>query len=109
MMRRILVVAVAVLFVAGMAVAADTKEASGTVKSVAVDSVTVTDSAAKDWTFTVDKETIVYVSGGSHKMDKIKADGKMATINEFVEVKKPVLVKFVEKDGKMIAREVRVK
>ena len=47
------------LFVAGLAAAGDTKEATGTVKSVAADSITVTDSAAKDWTFAVDKETTV--------------------------------------------------
>jgi hypothetical protein len=109
MMRRVFVAALAVLFAAGLAVAADMKEASGTVKAVTVDSVTVTDAAAKDWTFVVDKETSVEVSGGSHKMDRMKADGKPTTITEFVAVKKPVSVKYVEKDGKMYAKEVRVK
>ena len=59
MVRRIAGAALAVLFVAGLAAAGDTKEAMGTVKSVAADSITVTDSAAKDWTFVVDKETTV--------------------------------------------------
>jgi hypothetical protein len=109
MMRRIFVAAVAVLFVAGLAVAADMKEASGTVKAVTAESVTVTDAAAKDWTFVVDKETMVDVAGGSHKMDKMKADGKPTLITEFVAVKKAVSVKYAEKDGKMYAKEVRVK
>jgi len=107
--RRIAGVALALLFVAGIAAAGDTKEATGTVKSVAADSITVTDSAAKDWTFAVDKDTTVSARGASHKMDKLKADGKPTTIAEFVAVKKEVTVKYVEKDGKAVAKEVRVK
>jgi hypothetical protein len=109
MMRRIAGVALAVLFVAGLAAAGDTKEATGTVKSVAADSITVTDSAAKDWTFGVDKDTSVHVKGGSHKMSQLKADGKPTTITEFVAVKANVIVKYVEKDGKAVAKEVSVK
>jgi hypothetical protein len=108
MMRRIAVAALAVLFVAGLAVAADMK-ATGAVKAAATDSLTITDSAAKDWTFVVDKETTVIASGASHKMDKLKADGKPTTITEFVAVKKNVVVTYVEKDGKQVAKEVHVK
>ena len=109
MVRRIAGVVLAVLFAAGLAAAGDTKDASGTVKSVAADSITITDSAAKDWTFAVDKETTVLASGASHKMDKLKGDGKPTTIAEFVAAKKEVTVQYVEKDGKAIAREIRVK
>ena len=109
MVRRITSVALAVLFVAAFAAAGDTKEAAGTVKSVAVDSITVTDSAAKDWTFAVDKDTSVRAKGATHKMDKLKVDGKPTTITEFVSVKKNVVVTYIEKDGKAIAKEVRVR
>ena len=73
------------------------------------DSITVTDNAAKDWTFAVDKDTAVFARGGSHKMDQLTADGKPTVITEFVAVKKNVVVKYVEKDGKAIAKEVHVK
>jgi hypothetical protein len=109
MVRRIAGAALAVLFVAGLAAAGDTKEAKGTVKAVAMNSITITDSAAKDWTFAVDKETMVVASGASHKMDRLKADGKPVTIEEFVAVKKNVIVSYVEKDGKATAKEVHVK
>ncbi len=109
MVRRIAGVALAVLFVAGLAGAGDTKDASGTVKAVAADSITVTDGAAKDWTFAVDKETTVRAKGASHKMDQLKADGKPTVITEFVSAKQQVVVSYVEKDGKAIAKEVRVK
>ena len=108
MMRKIAVAALAVLVVAGFAVAADMK-AAGTVKAVAADSLTITDSAAKDWTFVVDKETTVVAKGASHKMDKLKADGKPSTIGAFVMAKQHVAVTYVEKDGKQVAKEVHVK
>lgn len=109
MLRRIAGATLAVLFIAAFAVAGETKEATGTVKSVTTTAVTVTDSAAKDWTFAVDKETTVVEKGGSHKMDKLKADGKPTTITEFVAEKQKVIVKYAEKDGKMFAKEIRVK
>ena len=49
------------------------------------------------------------VKGGSHKMDAVKADGKPAVISEFLAAKQDVRVEYVVKDGKMMAKEVRVK
>ena len=69
----------------------------------------VTDSAGKDLSFDVDKNTLVLVKGGSHKMDAIKADGKPAQLSEFLAAKNEVQVQYAEKDGKMLAKEVRVK
>jgi hypothetical protein len=97
----------AFVFVAQLAVAGDSKD--GTVKSVAGSSFVVTDSAGKDWGFDVDKNTKVLVKGGTHKMDAVKADGKPAQLSEFVAAKNEVHVEYLEKDGKMVAKEVRVK
>jgi Domain of unknown function (DUF5666) len=108
MVRRMLL-CLAFVFVAQLAVAGDTKEASGTVKSVAGSTFVVTDSAGKDWSFDVDKNTKVLVKGGSHKMDAVKADGKPAQLSEFLAAKNEVHVEYLEKDGKMVAKEVRVK
>jgi hypothetical protein len=108
MVRRMLL-CLAFLFVAQLAVAGDTKDASGTVKSVGGSSFVVTDSAGKDLSFDVDKNTLVLVKGGSHKMDAIKADGKPAQLSEFLAAKNNVHVQYTEKDGKMLAKEVRVK
>ena len=106
MVRRIMM-CLAVLFVANFAAAAD-KTAEGTVKSVAAGGFVVTDSAGKDWNFDVDKTTTVMVKGGSHKMDAVKADGKPAQLSEFLSAKQSVHVAYAEKDGKMLAKEVRV-
>ena len=106
MVRRMLL-CLAFVFVAQLAVAGDAKD--GTVKSVAGSSFVVTDSAGKDWSFDVDKNTKVLVRGGTHKMDAVKADGKPAQLSEFLAAKNEVHVEYLEKDGKMVAKEVRVK
>lgn len=106
MARRVALVALALL-VGGLVRAADVKEVTGTVKSITGGTFVVTDAAAKDWTFAVDsKETLVVAKGGRHKMDALKAGGKPATLGEFIAVKDPVLVKYTEKDGNLIAKEV---
>ena len=108
-MQRCLPLVALALLVAGFVCAAE-KEITGTVKSVAGGTFVVTDSAAKDWTFGVDsKETLVVAKGGHHKMDKLKADGKPTVIGEFVAEKDMVVVKYIEKDGKLVAKEVHVK
>ena len=109
MVRRMVLSLLAVVFLASFAVAGDTKEASGTVKSVATNAFVVTDSAGKDWNFDVDKSTLVSVRGGSHKMGAVKADGKPTQLSEFLSAKQDVKVEYTEKDGKMVAKTVRLK
>ena len=109
MIRKAACATLALLFVAGFAVAGDAKEATGKVKAVVANSITIADSAAKETTFVVDKDTTVLASGASHKMDKLKADGKPTVITEFVAPDKTVTVKYVEKDGKQVAKVVAVK
>ena len=108
MVRRI-VSCLAFLFVAHLAVAGDAKEANGSVKSVGAGSFVVTDSSGKDWSFDVDKSTLVLAKGASHKVNSIKADGKPVQLSEFLAAKQDVRVEYTEKDGKMMAKEVRVK
>lgn len=109
MMKKVAFTLLAILFVAGLAVAGDAKEAAGTIKSVSATGFVVTDSTGKDWSFDVDKGTTVMAKGASHKMDALKADGKPTQISEFLAAKQAVSVKYVEANGKMTAKEVRVK
>ncbi|MEO6238086.1 MAG: hypothetical protein ABIQ52_13900 [Vicinamibacterales bacterium] len=83
---------------AKMAGAAKTMTATGTVSAVSADSVTVKGKTA-EWTFAVDKSTVVTAKGGSHKMDAMKADKKPTMITEFVNVGDDVSVKY--HDGAM--------
>ena len=109
-MTRILASLVVLGLLVSPAFAADsTKSAKGTVKSVAADSLTVTDSAGKEWTFAVDAKTKVVASGGSHKTAETKAAGKTPEITDVVKSGASVLVKYHEMDGgKMHAASVRV-
>jgi len=102
-----LVLLVSALGYAGEGKAA-AKEVTGTVKSVSGGEFTVT-SSGKDMTFMVDnKETQVIEKGGAHKFDKLKSDGKPAVITEFLKENQTVSVKYFERDGKMIAKQVHV-
>jgi hypothetical protein len=112
MLRKMVSSALVLLFFAGLVLAqakAMTKDASGTVKSVAAASLTITDDAKKDWTFVIDKETSVTAKGASHKMREAEGANKATQITDFVMEKQSVNVKYEEKDGKLYAKEVRVK
>ena len=86
----------------------DTKTAKGTVKTISADSLVVTDSAAKDWTFTVDAKTKVVASGGSHKTADTKAMGKTPLITDLVKEGTKVTVKYHDMGTMLHAAEVRV-
>lgn len=111
-MRRLVGILVALTLVGAVpaAYASDkTKTAKGTVKTVAADSITVTDAAGKDWTFDVDTKTKVIAAGGSHKTAETKSMGKSPLIVDVVKVAGKVTVKYHEMEGgKMHAAEVRV-
>ncbi len=110
MVRKVALVALAVLVVGGLVWAAGVKEVTGTVKSVTGGTFVVTDSANKDWTFAVDsKETLIVAKGARHKGEALDASGKPKALSEFVAPKDKVIVKYAEKDGNMIAKEVHVK
>lgn len=112
MLRKMVSSALVLLFFAGLVLAqakAMTKDATGTVKSVAAASLTITDEAKKDWTFVIDKETSVTAKGASHKMREAEGANKATQITDFVMEKQSVNVKYEEKDGKLYAKEVRVK
>ena len=82
--------------------------ATGTVKSVAADSIVVTDKDGKDWTFTVDKTTKFFAKGASHMSDEKKASGEKMTIADVIKVNDKVNVQYHDMSGKMHAASVRV-
>jgi ABC-type Fe3+-hydroxamate transport system substrate-binding protein len=108
MLRRTACAAVAVLAVATLALAGETMEAKGKVKTVSAKSVTVTDEGGKDLQFDATKDTVVIAKGASHKMANLEAMGKPTIITEFVKVDQSVKVKYNEKDGKLYLEELTV-
>jgi hypothetical protein len=85
-----------------------TMTAIGTVKSVAADSIVVTDKDGKDWTFVVDKDTKAFAKGASHLSDEKKASGEAMTITDAVKVGEKVNIKYHEMGDKKHAATVRV-
>jgi len=107
-MVRKIVMCLAVLFVANLAAAGD-MTADGTVKSVSGSGFVVTDSTSKDWNFAVDTNTTVLVKGGSHKLVAVRDGGKVPQLSDFLSAKQSVHVSYAEMNGKMMAKEIRVK
>lgn len=95
----------------GYAAPADTEKAMtaiGTVKTVAADSIVVTDKDGKEWTFVVDKETKAFAKGGSHMSDEKKAAHEKMSITDSVKVGDKVNVKYHDMGDKKHAASVRV-
>jgi hypothetical protein len=117
-MRKVLMLAVALMVAAAPAFAQDKKaadkpaapakllSAAGAVTAVAADSLTVKGKTG-EWTFAVDSKTQVTAAGASHKTAAAKADNKATPITEFVHVGDAVAVKYHEGTPKHAA-SVRV-
>ena len=85
---------------------AKTVRAMGTVSAVATDSLTVKSPKA-EWTFSIDRETLVVVKGATRKNMELKAEGKSAKLTDFVKVGDEVTVTYVD-GAKKLATEIRV-
>ena len=117
-MRKVILLAVALMVAAAPAFAQDKKpadkpappakvlSAAGAVTAVTADSLSVKGKSA-EWTFAVDAKTQVTATGASHKTAAAKADNKPTPITEFVHVGDEVSVKYHEGTPKHAA-SVRV-
>ncbi len=110
MLQKIML-AVLCLFTTGLVLAdqkAETKNVTGEVKALSADSTVITVDH-KDWTFIVDKDTYVVAKGASHTSRKAEGANEITKITDFLKVKDTVVVDYTEKDGKMTAKEIRVR
>ena len=113
MTRRICLAALSVIVAAGLALAqekkgGETKTATGTVKAVSADSLTVV-KGTDEWTFTVDKNTRIVAKGATRKTAKAKQAGEALVITDIVKEKQSVTVEYHEINGKRHAAEVRIR
>lgn len=121
-MKKVLMLAVALMVAAAPAFAQDAKKdaaktekaaapktlsAAGTVTAVAADSLTVKGKTA-EWTFAVDAKTTVQATGAGHKAAAAKADAKPTPITDFVKVGDEVAVKYHDMGATKHAASVRV-
>ena len=70
-----------------------TLNAQGAVTAVAPDSLSVKGKGG-EWTFTIDKETVVTAKGATHKSLELKAEGKSTKLTDFVKVGDQVTVNY---------------
>lgn len=84
------------------------KSVSGTVKAVAMDSLTVS-ADGRDWTFTVDAKTKVVGRGAGTLARKKQRKGEPSTITSFVSSGDSVIVSYHEMGATLHAGEVRVR
>jgi len=85
-----------------------TATASGSVTAVTADSLSVKGKSA-EWTFLVDKETHVSVSGATRKKSDLKDTKVPAAITEFVKVGDAVTVKYHDSGTTKHAADVLVR
>jgi hypothetical protein len=108
MVRRLALVAVAVLLVSTFAFAGDVEEAEGTVKAVTANAVTVTGGDGAEWTFEATPDSMIKAKGASHKMKDLEAAGEDATLDKFLKADQKVSVKYWKEEGKAYFKEIRV-
>ena len=110
MTKKLFLLSFSLLLAIGLAAAdnkkAPTKLASGVVKAVSADSLTLM-QGAQEFKFVVDGETRVVAKGASHKTSTAKEAGKATGITDFVKDNQSVTVRYREVDGKLHATEVR--
>jgi hypothetical protein len=114
-MKKVLMIAVALMVAAAPAFAQDAKKApaaktmsaNGTVTAVAADSLTVK-AKAGEMTFAIDDKTNVQAAGASHKTAAAKAENKPTPITDFVKVGDDVAVKYHDMGATKHAASVRV-
>jgi hypothetical protein len=88
--------------------AAKSMNATGTVSSVAADSLTLK-AKTGEMTFAVDSSTKVTARGASHKTAAMKDEKKATTVTDFVHVGDSVTVRYKEDGGKKVAQSVTVR
>ena len=108
MLRRLAIVAVAVLLASTFAFAGDVEEAEGTVKSVASNTVTVTGGDGAEWTFEATPDSMILAEGASHKMKDLEEAGEKATLDKFLKADQKVTVKYWESGGTRYIKKLRV-
>ena len=107
-MRKVTLIAIALLAVSGFAFAGEAQIAKGKVQAVSPEAVTVAGENGEVWTFEVTDESMVIAEGAAHKSESLNAVGKKTTIDEFVRENQYVTVKYWEGDGTRYIKKLRV-
>ncbi len=107
-MRKVALIAIALLAVSTFAFAGEAQIAKGKVQAVSGTTVTVEGDGGEVWIFEVSEKTKVVAEGAAHKSEKLSAVGQKTTMDEFVRENQYVTVKYWEKDGTRYIKKLRV-
>ena len=107
-MRKVTLVAIALLAVSTFAFAGEAQVAKGKVQAVSGNTITVAGDNGEVWTFEAINKTKVVAEGAGHKSEKLAAVGQKTTMDEFVRENQYVTVKYWEKDGTRYIKKLRV-
>ena len=107
-MRKVTLIAIALLAVSTFAFAGEAQIAKGKVEAVSANTVTVAGENGEVWTFEVTAKSTVVAEGAAHKTEELSAVGKKTTMDEFVRENQWVTVKYWEKDGTRYIKKLRV-
>jgi hypothetical protein len=107
-MRKVTLMAMALVAVSGFALAGETQIAKGKVQTVSPEALTVAGEDGEVWTFEVTDDSVVIAEGAAHKSNSLTAVGKKTTIDEFVRENQYVTVNYWESDGERYVKKLRV-
>jgi ABC-type Fe3+-hydroxamate transport system substrate-binding protein len=107
-MRKVTLIAIAVLAVASVAFAGQTQIAKGKVQAVSGNTVTVASDDGEVWTFEATAKTTVVAEGAAHRSEALSAVGKRTTLGQFVRENQYVIVNFWEDGDTHYIKKLRV-
>ena len=107
-MRKVTLVAIALLAVSTFAFAGEAQIAKGKVQAVSGNTITVAGDGGEVWTFEATAKTQVVAEGAGHKAEELSAVGKKTTMDTFVRENQHVTVKYWGEDGTNYIKKLRV-
>ena len=107
-MRKLFLIAIALLAVGTFASAGEFQTAEGTVQDVSGNTVTVQGENGETWGFEAVSGTKVIAEGATHKKRNLEAVSMKATVGKFVRADQQVTVTYWEDDGTLFIKKLRV-
>lgn len=107
-MRKVTLIAIAILAVGTAAFAGQAQIAKGKVQAVSGNTVTVAGEDGEVWTFEATGKTNVVAEGAAHKSEELSARGEATTLGQFVRENQHVIVNFWEDGDTLYIKKLRV-
>jgi len=107
-MRKVTLIAIALLAVGTFAFAGEAQTADGKVQAISGNTVTVAGEDGEVWTFEANTDTTVIAEGAAHTKRNLAGVGMKTTVDKLVREGQFVTIKYWEKDGTRFIKKLRV-